>query len=355
MKLTDNRREILSIVVLTALFLICSILFFKIMKIFLIPLLLALTFTILFMPVYKKIRNQLKGRKNLSSLLICLLIILSILVPAYLVSHLVVLQASDFYSRTEKLITSGELNENHYFLKKIKNLPLAEQLLKNQENLLTLAKDLLKTGSRFLSAMINRLSSGIAEIVIMLFLTFYTMFYFFRDGEQFVKKIRYLSPLKEKYENRLISRFSTMAKATVKGTLVIGLLQGAAGTITFALFSIKGWALWGVIMTLLSVIPVVGSFLVMLPAAAYKLAVGEPMSALIIVFVALVVNYAIDYLLRPVLVGQQSRIHDLLIFFTTMGGLAVFGLSGVIIGPLIGMMFMTLLDIYSSEFHDYLK
>jgi len=118
MKLTDNRREILSIVVLTALFLICSILFFKIMKIFLIPLLLALTFTILFMPVYKKIRNQLKGRKNLSSLLICLLIILSILVPAYLVSHLVVLQASDFYSRTEKLITSGELNENHYFLKK---------------------------------------------------------------------------------------------------------------------------------------------------------------------------------------------------------------------------------------------
>jgi len=203
--------------------------------------------------------------------------------------------------------------------------------------------------------MINRLSSGIAEIVIMLFLTFYTMFYFFRDGEQFVKKIRYLSPLKEKYENRLISRFSTMAKATVKGTLVIGLLQGAAGTITFALFSIKGWALWGVIMTLLSVIPVVGSFLVMLPAAAYKLAVGEPMSALIIVFVALVVNYAIDYLLRPVLVGQQSRIHDLLIFFTTMGGLAVFGLSGVIIGPLIGMMFMTLLDIYSSEFHDYLK
>lgn len=162
--------------------------------------------------------------------------------------------------------------------------------------------------------------------------------------------MKYLSPLANKYEDELIQRFVTVSKATIKGTLLIGLLKGVLGAITFWVFGIHGAMLWGVVMVILSVIPMVGFGLVMYPAAIVMMLIGQVWQGIAIFLIAAVIIAQVDNVLGPRIVAREAGMHDLLIFFSTLGGISLFGVMGFIIGPIIAALFVTVLDIYSIEF-----
>ena len=347
-------RELLSLSFFLILFLIVSILFFNIIKIFLIPLVLAVTFSSLFYPLYKKILVFFKSRKNPASFTLLLIIVICVLIPTYFIGYLVVQQAVDFYTTANEWVKNLSQQHDGSMLGFITDSALFQKLPLSEIDIQSVIQDGLKTTGTLLTGAVNKVSSSVIEMIVMVFLTLYSMFYLFRDGEMIIEKLRQLSPLKEEYEDKLIERFSSISRATIKGTVVIGIIQGVAGIITFIAFGIPGWILWGIVMTLLSIIPVVGSFLIMIPVALLQIVQGHVWQGIVIIFVAIVLNYAIDYLLRPVLVGHESKMHDLLIFFSSMGGLALYGVMGFIIGPIIAMLFITLLDIYSREFQQQL-
>lgn len=348
------KKEKLNLIVLLLSFIIISILFFNVIKFFLIPIILAITFTTLFYPLYKKWLNLLRNKNTISAITFCFLILICFFIPLYFISTLVVSQAIDFYNTAENFVRTTVEKGDLGLIGDIKQLKVIQWLRFNKLNWQSLLQDSLKSTGKVITFIFNKTSTSILSIIANLFFIFYTLFYFFRDGDKIIKKIRYLSPIRDEYEEKLMARFGAISRATIKGTIVIGIIQGIAGTITFLIFGIKGWILWGVVMIILSIIPIVGSFLIMIPVAMYKIVTGHLWQGIIIIFVAIVLNYAIDYLLRPVLVGQESKMHDLLIFFSTLGGIAVFGVMGFIIGPIIAMLFVTLLDIYGMEFKDLL-
>jgi predicted PurR-regulated permease PerM len=153
---------------------------------------------------------------------------------------------------------------------------------------------------------------------------------------------------------RMLEKFTSVTKATIKGTLFIGFLQGLLAGAALGLVGIQGWVFWSAVMMLLSVIPGLGVALVWVPAAVYLFAVDRIIAAIVVAVWCAVVVGSIDNLLRPRLVGRDTRMPDLLILFSTLGGLMMFGIVGFVIGPILAAIFVTLWDIYGVVFQDVL-
>ncbi|MDZ7358444.1 MAG: AI-2E family transporter, partial [candidate division KSB1 bacterium] len=239
-------------------------------------------------------------------------------------------------------------------LGQIKNLELVKKLHLDQIDWQKELGDLAKRLAAILGTVINKASKSTFQLITNLFLTFFAMFYFFRDGDRFIRRFKYLSPLSDRYEEALIQRFINVSKATIKGTLLIGILKGVLGAITFWIFGIHAAALWGVVMVILSIIPMVGFGLVMYPAAIIMIVMGKIWQGVVMLIIGAVVIAQIDNVLQPKLVAKEAGMHDLLIFFSTLGGLSMFGVMGFIIGPIIAAMFVAVIEIYGTEFKSQL-
>jgi predicted PurR-regulated permease PerM len=210
---------------------------------------------------------------------------------------------------------------------------------------------------RLSSFLIDSLQSATLGTVNFLFMTLvmlYAMFFFLMDGDQLIRKILYYLPLESDEENRMLERFTSVARATLKGTAVIGILQGGLAGVAFAVVGIPSAVFWGVIMVLLSVLPGIGTALVWIPAAAILGASGHwPKAVGLLLFCGVVVG-SLDNFLRPILVGKDTQMHELFIFFGTLGGIMMFGFVGFIIGPIVAALFTTIWDIYGIAFRDVL-
>jgi predicted PurR-regulated permease PerM len=201
--------------------------------------------------------------------------------------------------------------------------------------------------------LIQSLSSGAKGTMNFFFSTFvllYTMYFFLMDGYQLVNKILYYLPLEDADEQRLLARFTSVARATLKGTAVIGVLQGGLAGVAFAVVGIPSPAFWGLIMILLSILPGIGTALVWAPTAIILAASGHAAKALGLALFCGAAVGSLDNLLRPRLVGKDTQMHELLIFFGTLGGILMFGVVGFIIGPIIAALFITVWDIYGVSF-----
>jgi predicted PurR-regulated permease PerM len=188
----------------------------------------------------------------------------------------------------------------------------------------------------------------------MMFIMLYTMFFFLMDGNKLIDKILYYLPLEDHDERRMLNKFTSVTRATLKGTAVIGLLQGVLAGAAFAVVGIQSAVFWGAIMAVLSFIPGIGSALVWGPAVIILAATGHAAKAVGLgVFCAAVVG-SIDNFLRPILVGRDTEMHELMILFGTLGGIIMFGVVGVIIGPIIAALFVTVWEIYGVAFKDVL-
>jgi len=186
---------------------------------------------------------------------------------------------------------------------------------------------------------------GLAGAIVQIFFIIFTMYYFFRDGENIRHGIYNMMPVSKTESHEIFERTRDVISASVYGVVVIAVIQGAIGGITFWLLGIPSPLLWSVVMTVLCLIPLLGAFVVWVPAAIYLAATGAYLKAGILVFVGAVIIGSIDNFLRPRLVGEKTRLHELLIFFSVLGGLQVFGVLGIVLGPVVVVITLALIDV----------
>jgi predicted PurR-regulated permease PerM len=180
----------------------------------------------------------------------------------------------------------------------------------------------------------------------------YLLFFFVRDGAVLVDRLVHVLPIGDARERRMFGKFAEVSRATIKGTGVVGIVQGALGGITFALLGFDGAVFWGVVMTALSILPAVGASLVWIPAAIWLFTTGAIAKGVILVAVGVLVIGLVDNLLRPILVGRDTKMPDYLILLSTLGGITALGLSGFVIGPIVASLFLAAWDMFAEDFRE---
>jgi predicted PurR-regulated permease PerM len=186
----------------------------------------------------------------------------------------------------------------------------------------------------------------VAIFIFQFFVMVYTLFYFFKDGPHMLQRLMHLSPLGDNYELMLYERFTSTARATIKGSFIIGGIQGVVGGVLFLIAGVQGAFIWGVILALFAMIPGIGAFAVWLPIGIFLLLTGSLWQGITVLVVGTFVISLIDNILRPPLVGKDTQMHPVLILFSTLGGIVFFGMSGIIIGPVITALFLAVISIF---------
>ena len=338
---------------LLGLTLIISVVFLSMIHQFLMAIFMAGLFSAMVSPVHKLLTRKLGGRQNLASLLTIVGIIGLVLIPLAVLITIILGQAVSVSQSVTPWIQNF-INEPTLATKYLQKLPYYEQMLPYRDIIIEKSGQLVGTVSGFL---INSLSSftkvtinAVFNSIVML----YVMFYFLNEGKALLYKILYLLPLRDQDEQKLLERFTSVTRATIKGTLIIGIMQGGICGIGFALAGIEGPFFWGTVMAVMSIIPVVGTAAVWFPALLIMAIHGDFIAVIILIVVCAVIAGNLDNLIRPRLVGKDTEMHDLFVLFGTLGGISMFGILGIIIGPLITALFITLWDIYGDVFSSYL-
>ena len=340
---------LLLVVAVTALFLAVAWPFFK-------PLLLGALLAGLFHPLYRWITRLLGGRASLGAAVTLLVLFVLGLGPVSAFLGIVLQQALTMSDQAipwlnQHLGAATAFNVHDWL---VQRFPALAKYVPSQEQLLEQIGTAAKTAGAFLVSFAAGMTATTAAFLLNLFVMLYAMFFFFRDGHKILERIFYYTPLSDEDETRMLTQFASITRATVKGTLVIGMIQGALSGIAFWVAGIEGAALWGTIMTVLSIIPGIGAALVWVPAVIILFLTGQHLTATLLAAWCAAVVGTVDNFLRPVLVGRDAKMPDLLILIGTLGGLFLFGLIGFIVGPIVCGLFLTVWDIYGATFREIL-
>jgi predicted PurR-regulated permease PerM len=332
--------------------LLVTLAFVGLIQEFLLPLFWAATLAIVFSPLYQWWQSRLGNRASLAALLTLGVILVAVILPLFLVSVAVVHEAVAFYKRLE----TGDINVQEPLQTLEGLLPVVTQYLDrfgiDIQNFKQGLAGATVTVSRFLGTQALSLGQDALRLSVLFCLMLYLLFFFLRDGTQLVAAIIRALPLGHTREHRLLANFAAVSRATIKGTLVVALVQGLLGGILFAIVGINAAVLWGALMAVLSLLPAVGSGLVWVPAAGIFLVTGHIGKGLILLGVGVLVIGLVDNLLRPILIGRDTRMPDYLVLLSTLGGLTVFGISGLLIGPIIAALFLAVWDMFAQEQQD---
>ena len=303
---------------------------------------------LLFAPVFRWLLPRLNRRRTPAALLTLLIVVVIVILPLALVTASLAREMVALYQRLQ----SGEFNPAHYFHGVFDALPGWMTALLDHFGLIdfdTLQRRLaaaLAQGSQFIAAQALSIGQDTFEVVVEVFITLYLAFFLIRDGEGVARAVRHAIPLTPKHKRELLDKFATVVRATVKGNLLVAAIQGALGGIAFWFLGVNGALLWAVVMAFLSLLPAIGAGLVWLPVAIYLLLTGAVWQSIALTAWGVLVIGLVDNLLRPMLVGKDTRMPDYLVMITTVGGMAVFGITGFVIGPAIAAMFIAAWHIY---------
>jgi len=339
--------------VLLLLVLFISALFLSMIRQFLMAIFLAGIFSALAYPLYKRLEKWFGGLRVLASLCTLVLIVLVIILPLGALTGIVTAQAIKV-GQAVKPWVERQLSEPDAISNLIQSLPYIDNIEPYRNQIFQKAGEAVGALSGFLIGRLQSVTYGTVNFLFMLFIMLYTMVFFLMDGDKLINKMLYYLPLEEPDERRRLDKFTSVTRATLKGTAVIGVIQGLLGGIAFAVVGIPSAVFWGTIMAVLSFIPGIGSALVWVPAVIILAVSGSFIKAIGLgIFCAAVVG-SIDNFLRPILVGKDTQMHELMILFGTLGGIVMFGVLGVIIGPIIAALFVTVWEIYGVVFKDVL-
>ncbi|MGH9339759.1 MAG: AI-2E family transporter [Acidobacteriota bacterium] len=336
-------------------FLVILYVFYRMLEPFLIAGILALTLVCLFYPNYKELNWRLKGRAGLSSIIMCTVITIIIIIPTIVFSIALVQEFQIAYQNFQAVVAQGEVSEPW-----LDNPMLAEifqrfgSRLGLQEMSLTLAlSSLIDRLAEYLLEHYSAILGGIGSFLLNFGVMIFSMFFFFRDGDRFLNEVKRLIPLQREYEDMLVEKLKQVVYATFFGLFAIGILQGATASIIFALLGLGNPILWGTATALFSLIPVVGTAAIWGPMAAYLILTGSVAKGIVLLILGSTAIGLIDNFIRPLIIERRSRgMHMLLVFFAILGGIALFGPSGLVLGPLIAALLVTFLDIYKLEFQN---
>lgn len=347
------KRELINKSVLLALVLLISALFLGMIRQFLMPIFMAGIFAAILSPTHRWLTGKIGSRENLASILVIVGIVLLVLIPLSLLIGVVVAQAISVSQSVTPWVQSF-IHEPTAVTAYLEKIPYYKQILPYRALIIEKAGLVVGNISTFL---INSLSAVTMQTVNAVFgsvIMLYVMFYFLTMGDVLLTKILYFLPLQDRDERRLLRRFTSVTKATLKGTLIIGALQGGICGAAFALAGIQGPVFWGTVMAVTSIIPAFGTALVWVPALIILALKGELLGVVILAVLCGAVAGNLDNVLRPRLVGKDTEMHDLFVLFGTLGGISLFGILGIIIGPIVAALFITIWEIYGRAFEAYL-
>lgn len=316
---------------------------------FFAPILWGIVAAVLFAPINARLQESLPGRANLTALLTLLIIIAIVIVPSLLLGQALLSEATMLYEN----VRSGKIDFTHIFSELEHQLPLWVRSMLRRYGLFD--PDILRarltaslgTTAQFAATQIYAIGQSAFGFVMMLGVMLYLTFFLLRDGADISARIERTVPLHPHMWRALVGKFVTVIRATMKGSVIVAIIQGAFGGILFSLLGITGALLWGVLMGICSLLPAIGTGLVWVPVAIYLFAIGAYGKAIILVLCALFVIGMVDNILRPILVGRDVEMPDYIVLISTLGGLEVFGFGGIIIGPVIAALFMAIWDIFA--------
>ena len=347
------KRELVHKTTLLSLVFIISALFLTMIHQFLMTIFMAGLFSAMVSPAHSWLSKKLRGRENLASILTVISIVLLVLIPLAALITIIVAQAISVGQSVTPWVQSfiAEPTTVTHFLEKI---PFYENILPYRDIIIQKAGELVGTVSSFLIDSLSSFTKLTMNAIFSSIIMLYVMFYFLTMGDILLEKILFFLPLDDHDEQRLLYRFTSVARATIKGSLIIGVMQGTICGLAFAIASIEGPVFWGSVMAVMSVIPAFGTAIIWAPALIILALTGDFTGVIILAVLCGAVAGNLDNIVRPRLVGKDTEMHDLFVLFGTLGGITMFGLLGIIIGPIIAALFITIWEIYGDAFQEYL-
>lgn len=322
---------------------------YLIFKPFLSPILLGIIFSIVFYPTYLKLLNYTKGRKSVASLVTCLLITLIIIIPLFYITAVFTSELTSAFGRFDRVMQSGTYKDlfplwdnpslQNFFKKVSRHLEAFQIDLKTIS--INAAKEVGAYSFQIMTGAVANLTIFLIDIVLMLF----TMYYLLKDSDMIALEIKGLIPLKKEHRERIFTRLKDIIYATLYGTITAGAAQGFLGGLAFWAIGLGSPVIWGVVMGLLALIPVMGAFFVWIPATLILLIQGHYLKAAMLFFWGSIVISLVDNLIWPTLVSGRAMLHPLATFFSMLGGIIVFGPIGLFVGPFVVALLVIMLDI----------
>ncbi|MEX2581810.1 MAG: AI-2E family transporter [Gemmatimonadota bacterium] len=327
-----------------------SLLFFWLVRDFLFPVFWAAVLAVLFRPIFERYARLLGGRPTLAALFGTITVVFAVLVPFALLVMAVTQQAISVYQQ----ISTGELDLNAPIDFMERQVPLITDLMErygiDTDQARTSVENAAVAAGQYVGGQAVNIGQNALTVTVMFLLMLYFLFFFLRDGDRITHAIVRAVPMGDERERRLLGKFAEVSRATVKGTLIVAMVQGALGGIMFAVVGIEAAVFWGVVMGVLSLLPAVGAFLIWVPAAIGFFISGVFWKGIFLVVAGTLVVGLVDNLLRPILVGRETKMPDYLVLLATLGGLTVFGLSGFVAGPIIAALFLVVWEMFAEEY-----
>ncbi|MEE9441966.1 MAG: AI-2E family transporter [candidate division Zixibacteria bacterium] len=324
-------------------------LFYRLLAPFLVPLCWAAIFAIIFYPLYQKIEKYINS-PNLRSLLLTLLIVLLIIGPAVYIGTALVQEAITTFDHFRAWVDEGNLDK----LIDIKNSPMylvVQDKLEpyvdiSQLDLRVIIEKSLQAVSRVALTQTTKILTNAGIVIFHFFLMVFFMFYFFRDGSGLLKQIKSIIPISPDKTESTFNHLRKVIEGTMYGGVVVALIQGFLGGLLFLIMGLPSPVFWGAFMAFLAFVPVVGPFLVYIPAGIILIFSGSIVKGILLLILGTVIVSQIDNFLRPLLVSGKTGMHTMLLFISIMGGIGMFGLLGVVLGPFIAAVFVTMFDVF---------
>jgi predicted PurR-regulated permease PerM len=347
------KKESLFNLLFIALVILAFYLFFRILSPFFSILAWAAILTIIFYPLFKIVNRLFGNRRVWAALTMTIAVIIAIIIPSGFLLNLIARELLNIYKYCEQAIAEGK---HITFFESLKRIGLFQQIGEvldryfdlSRINLQTLLLDNLQKLNMYVAGQAPKFIKGLSTIIFKFFLMSVTLFFFFLDGEEVLTKIKALIPLSAKERDNILRKMVEMIQATIYGGIVVALVQGGMGTLGFVIVGLGAPLFWGTVMALLSFMHIVGPFMVWVPAVVYLLFQGAYIKAVILgIWGATLVSLS-DNFLRPLIISGRTQIHPLMIFFSILGGLHVFGLVGFIAGPLVITICLAIIDIYTA-------
>lgn len=327
-----------------------SLAFFRLLVPFYGAIFWAIVLAVLFRPLQVWILERLPGRNTTVSIITLIICLLIAIIPLILISISLINESVMLYQRVE----SGQFNMAEYIRQISDALPesvrnfLAQFEIYNLSSLYAKISSSMMQASKYLATQAFDIGQNFFAFLVEFCIMLYLLFFLLKDGPALTHRIKNLIPLTDEHKQFLFQKFNTVVRATVKGNVVIAAVQGLLGGLIFWVLGIQGALLWGVVMGFLSLLPAVGAAIVWLPVAVYFLVTGNVWNGAILILFGFLVIGLSDNILRPLLVGKDTKMPDYLVLISTLGGLSLFGLTGFVIGPLIAAMFIAIWDLFPA-------
>lgn len=331
--------KIVFVVILT----LVTLAFLTILRPYFSSVLWAIILAVIFYKMKIWLMRATSGRNGLAALLTLLAICLIVFTPLAIITSSLAREFNTVYQNLQ----SDNATLSKLFYEYLGYLPgwarglLSEYELDNLADIRSKLSEVAMKGSQYAAGSVLLISKNTFSLAVGFGVMLYLLFFFLKDGARLVELAFKAIPLENNMKYRLFARFAAVARATVKGTVVVAVVQGALGGIAFYFAGIEASLLWGALMAFLSLIPAVGTALVWIPAAIYLFATGAVIKGILLTLWFVVVVGLSDNLLRPLLVGKDIRMPDWLILITTLGGLSIYGINGFVIGPMVAALFVT--------------